>query len=130
MTALVQDKNHTGWALATGALAIAMGLALAITFSVRTATSWHAFPRFLISVLCLFVLPGAEIIRWCRLQLAPLEHLTLSAVLGMVATCCIYAVLTWLSIAPLLYFWIVVALAGFISTTLPLIGGVRDKLST
>ena len=87
----MEDKNHIGWALATGALAIALGLALGVTFSVRTATSWLAFPRFLLSVFFLFVLPGTEIIRWCRLQVSPVEHLTLSVVLGIVATCCIYA---------------------------------------
>jgi hypothetical protein len=80
---MMEDKNHIGWALATGALAIALGLALGVTFSVRTATSWLAFPRFLLSVFFLFVLPGTEIIRWCRLQVSPVEHLTLSVVLGI-----------------------------------------------
>lgn len=125
----MEDKNHIGWALATGALAIALGLALGVTFSVRTATSWLAFPRFLLSVLFLFVLPGTEIIRWCRLQVSPIEHLTLSVVLGIVATCCIYAGLAWLNIAPLLYFWIVAALPGSVRTGLAVIRRFRKKLS-
>ena len=46
------------------------------TFSIWTASSWLAFPRFLIAVALLFVLPGNLLIRWLRLPLAFLENIT------------------------------------------------------
>jgi hypothetical protein len=125
---MIPDKNHIGWTLATGAFVIASGLGLTATFAIWTATSWLEFPQFVIAVAFLFVIPGNQIIRWCRLHLSPLEHITLSAVLGMITTCWLYAGLAWLDIASLLYLWIVVAAAGLGSMWWSLFKNVQGKL--
>jgi hypothetical protein len=113
---------------ATWALAIAMGLGLAITFSVWTSSSWHAFPRFLVALVFLFILPGSQFVRWCRLQVSPLEHLTLSVVLGMIGVCLLYAVLVWLDVAALFYLWIIAAAIGLGRMWRSVAMDIRDRL--
>src|SRR5262249_27314365 len=105
---MFQNKSGTGWAVAIGVLALAMVLGLGGTFAVWTATSWLAFPRFLLAVVILFVLPGSQIVCWCGLKLSPIENVTIATVLGMISTCFVYAVLTWLGAPFFLYVWIVV----------------------
>ena len=47
----------------TGAIiALGIGLALAITFSRWTASSGLAFPRFVLALVLLFILPGIQIV--------------------------------------------------------------------
>jgi len=125
---MVQYKNQTGWILATWALVIAMGSGLALTFSVWTASSWLAFPRFLIALVFLFVIPGSQLIQWCRLQMSALEHVTLSVLLGMVVTSVLYVVLTWLDVASLLYLWVIAATAAFGRTWRTRVIDLRKKL--
>src|SRR2546423_1844364 len=84
---MIENKNPLGWTIAAGAMILAIGLGFAWMFAVFTATSWTAFPRFVAATVFLFLLPGAQIVRWCRLHLSTIEHLTLSVVLGMVCTC-------------------------------------------
>jgi hypothetical protein len=99
--------------VATWALAIAMTLYLFFTFAIWTATSWIEFPRFLFAVGILFILPGSQLIRWGQLQVSPLEHILLSAVLGMIATCSLYCAAAWLGRPLFLWFWIFVVFVGF-----------------
>jgi hypothetical protein len=90
-------------------IVVGIGLALAITFSWWTASSGLAFPRFVLALVLLFILPGIQIVAWCRLKLTALEHLALGTVLGMVVTCFLYAVFSWLHVASLLYLWVFTA---------------------
>lgn len=81
-------------------------------FSVWTATSWLSFPHFLGAVLVLFVLPGSLLSGLFRLDVTPIEHLTLATVLGMAATGAIYAVLQWSGAGWLLWAWIAIGTLG------------------
>jgi hypothetical protein len=105
-----------------------MGLALWGTFGVWTATSWMAFPRFLIGVAFLFVLPGRLLVRWWGLPLSPVEHITLSALLGMVATCFLYGVVAWLRIPDLLWLWILAGALGLVREVRPILARLRSGM--
>ena len=125
---MIEDKNRIGWPVAAGAMIIAIGLGFVWMFAVFTATSWIAFPRFVVATVFLFLLPGGQIVRWCRLHLSTIEHVTLSVVLGMVCTCFVYAVLTWLGIPSLLYGWILASLIGLGWTwRRPALMAIRDQ---
>jgi hypothetical protein len=87
-------------------IGLGIGLALAITFSRWTASSGLAFPQFVLALVLLFIIPGVQIVAWCRLKLTALEHLALGTVLGMVVTCFLYAVFLWLHVPSLLYLWV------------------------
>ncbi|HJX52528.1 MAG TPA: hypothetical protein VJ801_07170, partial [Polyangia bacterium] len=117
-----------GWPAATAALAVTMGLALWGTFGVWTATSWMAFPRFLVGVAFLFVLPGRLLVRWWGLPLSPVEHITLSALLGMVATCFLYGVVAWLRIPDLLWLWILAGALGLVREVRPILARLRSGM--
>jgi hypothetical protein len=78
----------------------------------------------------LFLLPGWQIVRLCRLQLSTVERVTLSAVLGLVSTCFVYAVLAWLGVPSLLYWWIIAALIGLGWTWRSASMDIRDKFLT
>jgi ABC-type multidrug transport system fused ATPase/permease subunit len=105
-----------------------MGLALWWTFGVWTATSWMAFPRFLVGVAFLFVLPGRLLVRWWRLPLSPVEHITLSALLGMVATSFLYGVVAWLRIPDLLWLWILAGVLGLVREVRPILARLRNGM--
>ncbi len=116
--------------LAAAAMGMAIGLSFVWTFAVFTATSWTAFPRFVVATVFLFLLPGWQIVRLCRLQLSTVERVTLSAVLGIVSTCFVYAVLAWLGVPSLLYWWIIAALIGLGWTWRSASMDIRDKFLT
>ncbi len=116
--------------LAAAAMGMAIGLSFVWTFAVFTATSWIAFPRFVLATVFLFLLPGWQIVRLCRLQLSTVECVTLSAVLGIVSACFVYAVLAWLGVPSLLYWWIIAALIGLGSTWRSAAMDIRDKFLT
>jgi hypothetical protein len=127
---MIEDKKRIGWMLAAAAMGMAIGLSFVWTFAVFTATSWTAFPRFVVATVFLFLLPGWQIVRLCRLQLSTVERVTLSAVLGIVGTCFVYAVLAWLGVPSLLYWWIIAALIGLGWTWRSASMDIRDKFLT
>ena len=127
---MIEHKKRIGWMLAAGAMGMAIGLSFVWTFAVFTATSWTAFPRFVVATVFLFLLPGWQIVRLCRLQLSTVECVTLSAVLGIVSTCFVYAVLAWLGVPSLLYWWIIAALIGLGWTWRSASMDIRDKFQT
>ena len=90
-------QNLNGWTLATWALAAAMALCLFVTFALWTADTFIEAFWFPIAITVLFLVPGSQIVRWLDLDdVFTLEYVLLSLVLGMVATCSIYAVVTWI----------------------------------
>ena len=127
---MIEYKKRFGWMLAAAAMGMAIGLSFVWTFAVFTATSWTAFPRFVLATVFLFLLPGWQIVRLCRLQLSTVERVTLSAVLGIVSTCFVYAVLAWLGVPSLLYWWSIAALIGLGWTWRSASMDIRDKFLT
>jgi hypothetical protein len=104
-------QNLNGWTLATWVLTAAMALCLFVTFALWTADTFLDAFWFPIAVAVLFLVPGSQIVRWLDLDDAfTLEYVLLSLVLGMVATCSIYAVVTWIGKPFLLWLWIFAAL--------------------
>ena len=104
-------QNLNGWTLATWTLAAAMALCLFVTFALWTADTFLEAFRFPIAIAVLFLLPGSQIVRWLHLDdVLTLEYVLLSLVLGMVATCLIYAAVTWIGKPFLLWLWVFAAL--------------------
>jgi hypothetical protein len=122
-----RDIGPTPWPALAVATIVVIGLGFVWTFAIFTSTSWISFPKFVVATVFLFLLPGGQIVRWCGLHLSTIEHATLSAVLGMVCTCLVYAVLTWLGVSPLIYVWVVAALIGLAWTWRPASMAIRDK---
>lgn len=98
-----------GWVCAV--LAAVLTGVLWVLFSRWTATTWLAWPRFLLAVAALFLLPGWLAVRCLKLRARPLETLALSLALGLVLTCVLHALQTWLGLVWPLRLW---ALAGVV----------------
>jgi hypothetical protein len=88
-----------------------------------------AFPRFLIAVAFLFVLPGRLLIRWWRLPLSPVEHMTSSVLLGMVTTCFLYGATAWLHVPHLLWLWILAGGFGSVREWRPIFVRLRSGIA-
>jgi hypothetical protein len=67
----------------------ALGL-LTTLFAHWTATSGWSFPHFLLALPIVIYAPGRAILDSSRVRVSPLEHLTLSLLLGMVASSMLY----------------------------------------
>src|SRR5262245_19203165 len=61
-----------------------------IAFSLQTATSAWSFPHFLLALIAFVYLPGKALLARTRLSLEPEEDLTLSLVLGMLASSALF----------------------------------------
>jgi hypothetical protein len=95
------------------AAAAGAGAALWATFALWSGTSALAFPRFVLGVIVLFLLPGSFLIRALRLQTSSIEHMTLGIALGMVTTCALYAIASAYTVSMLVWAWILAALLAF-----------------
>jgi len=89
-------------------------LGLGVTFSIWTASSWLEYPRFLAAAVLLFVLPGYAVARWLRLDMSPIERFNLSFMLGIIATCSLYAAAAWIDNPRLVWLWILIGIVELI----------------
>ncbi len=93
------------WILApAGALIL-----LTAAFAHWTATSAWSFPRFLLAVPLLVYLPGKLLLDGSRVSVRPLEHLTVSLLLGMIATSAVYWLTMRLAAPALFPLWVLTA---------------------
>jgi hypothetical protein len=57
---MIEDKKPIGWMLAAAAMGMAIGLSFVWTFAVFTATSWTAFPRFVVATVFCSCFPAGK----------------------------------------------------------------------
>ncbi len=101
---MIKKSMCWGWICAALAAGLAGGLGL--LFGHWTATLWLAWPRFLLAVALLFLLPGWLVFRSLKLAARPLETLALSLALGLILACVLHVLQTWLGIGWPLRLWV------------------------
>lgn len=97
-------------------LAVGAGIALAIfavLFGTWTATSAWSFARFLLAALLLIVVPGALLVDLAGLRAGPLARLTLSLLLGTIASSGLYWASSFGRLPRLFWLWPLGATAAY-----------------
>jgi hypothetical protein len=90
----------------------ALAVLFTLIFARWTATSVYSFPRFLLALLLFIYVPGRFLLDRSPWQLLPLEHLSLSLVLGLLASSLIYWAAVFVGIPALFLPWPLIAGAG------------------
>ena len=110
-------------------LIAAIIICLTLIFGRWTATSVWSFPEFLVAAALLLYFPGSLVLSLTSLDSTPLEFLTLSLAVGLVVSCTLFWIATFVGVSQYFLIWPVAATVLSLYRRPPNLSSVREVLA-